>query len=100
MSLSAEPLTAYDLTDLVRDEKRVAPVTVPRVVPGPVTPPRTIVVRSGDTLWSIAERSLPQPHTPADVARSWPRWFAANRAVIGPDPGLIRPGEQLAGPPP
>jgi hypothetical protein len=84
-------------------DRRVADagtVTVPRVVPGPVAPTRTIVVRSGDTLWSIAERSLPQPHTQADVARSWPRWFAANRAVIGADPGLIRPREQLAVPPP
>ena len=32
LSLSNEPLTAYDLTDLVRDEKRVAPVTVYRAL--------------------------------------------------------------------
>ncbi len=60
---------------------------------------RTVVVRSGDTLWDIAERQLPPGHTAADVARAWPRWFAANRDVIGPDPGVIRPGEQLQAPP-
>jgi Fur family zinc uptake transcriptional regulator len=32
LSLSSEPLTAYDLADLVRDEKRVAPVTVYRAL--------------------------------------------------------------------
>ncbi|MFI4995446.1 MAG: Fur family transcriptional regulator [Hyphomicrobiales bacterium] len=32
LSLSNEPLTAYDLADLVRDEKRVAPVTVYRAL--------------------------------------------------------------------
>jgi Fur family transcriptional regulator, zinc uptake regulator len=32
LSLSAEPLTAYDLADLVREEKRIAPVTVYRAL--------------------------------------------------------------------
>jgi len=32
LSLSSEPLTAYDLADLVRDDKRVAPVTVYRAL--------------------------------------------------------------------
>jgi hypothetical protein len=33
-----------------------------------------------------------------DIAAAWPRWYAANRAVIGPDPGLIRPGQELMPP--
>jgi len=32
LSRSAAPLTAYDLADLVRDEKRIAPVTVYRAL--------------------------------------------------------------------
>jgi Fur family transcriptional regulator, zinc uptake regulator len=32
LSRSAEPLTAYDLADLVREEKRIAPVTVYRAL--------------------------------------------------------------------
>lgn len=66
----------------------------PDSAPGPVT----VVVRPGDCLWRIAARALPAGHTAADVARSWPRWYAANRAVIGPDPDLIRPGQRLQAP--
>jgi hypothetical protein len=29
------------------------------------------------------------------VARTWPRWYAANRDAIGPDPDLLRPGTVL-----
>lgn len=68
---------------------------------GPV-PPRTartaqpvVVIVPGDTLWDIARRHLPAGASPADVAREWPRWYAANRAEIGPDPALIRPGTRL-----
>lgn len=32
LARSAEPLTAYDLVDLVRDEKRIAPITVYRAL--------------------------------------------------------------------
>ena len=38
------------------------------------------------------------PATAADVAREWPRWYEANRAVIGTNPSLIRPGELLVPP--
>jgi hypothetical protein len=43
-----------------------------------------VVVRAGDTLWDLADES------PA-----WHRIYALNRDVIGPDPDLIRPGQQL-----
>ncbi len=71
-------------------------------VPGVLTPasaPATrIVVRPGDSLWRIADAHLPSGHTPADVAAAWPAWYAANRATIGLDPGLIRPGQVLTAP--
>jgi hypothetical protein len=54
-----------------------------------------VVVQRGDTLWDIARRHLPRGASTADVATSWPRWYAANRAVIGGDPGLLRPGQRL-----
>jgi nucleoid-associated protein YgaU len=77
--------------------------SIPRApLPAPPTPvaagPPDVVVRPGDCLWHIAERALPVDHTPADVARAWPRWYAANRTVIGPDPHLIRPGQRLRAP--
>ena len=58
----------------------------------------TVTVRRGDSLWSIAERHLGATATDAEVARAWPEWYAANRAVIGDDPDLIHPGMQLVPP--
>jgi LysM repeat protein len=46
------------------------------------------VVQPGDTLSGIAAR--------LDVRGGWPALYAANRAVIGPDPDVIDPGTVLA----
>lgn len=56
------------------------------------------VVRRGDTLWDIAARHLGAHATNADIARAWPRWYAANRAAIGANPQLIHPGLVLRAP--
>jgi nucleoid-associated protein YgaU len=54
-----------------------------------------VVVHAGDSLWSIAARDLGgRARDPAVTAR-WHRVYATNRAVIGPDPDLIRPGQVL-----
>jgi nucleoid-associated protein YgaU len=58
----------------------------------------TVTVRRGDNLWSIAARHLGASASDAQIARVWPQWHAANRAVIGDDPDLIRPGMQLVPP--
>ena len=52
-------------------------------------------VRRGDTLWAVVARDLGPYATAAEIAREWPRWYAANRTVIGADPNMIRPGEVL-----
>jgi hypothetical protein len=57
-----------------------------------------VVVLRGDTLWAIAARHLGPGATDAQVAAEWPRWHAANRSTIGPDPDLILPGQRLAAP--
>jgi nucleoid-associated protein YgaU len=57
-----------------------------------------LVVRRGDTLWAIAARHLGPAADPAEIAREWPRWYAANRAVIGTDPDLLQPGQRLTPP--
>ncbi|HSR22457.1 MAG TPA: LysM domain-containing protein [Candidatus Eisenbacteria bacterium] len=57
-----------------------------------------VVVRRGDTLWDIAARHLGPRASAAEVAAAWPRWYAANRALVGPDPALIRPGQRLRPP--
>ena len=52
----------------------------------------TYVVQSGDTLSGIA--------TALGVRGGWPALYAANRAAVGPDPGLISPGTVLTLPAP
>lgn len=56
---------------------------------------REVVVRRGDSLWSIAARHLGPHPSDAEVARAWPAWFAANRDVVGDDPDVLRPGQLL-----
>jgi len=58
-----------------------------------------VVVRPGDTLWSIAAAQLGPGTSRNLIAASWPQWYAANRHVIGPDPGVIHPGQRLHPPP-
>jgi hypothetical protein len=57
-----------------------------------------VVVRRGDSLWTIAARHLGPGAGDAEVAEEWPRWYAANRAVIGDDPDLLLPGQVLQPP--
>jgi hypothetical protein len=69
------------------------------VVPGQVRHEATeVVVHRGDTLWGIVARHLGPHASDAEVARAWPRWYAANREVIGDDPDLIKPGQVLHAP--
>lgn len=57
-----------------------------------------VVVQPGDTLWSIAARHLPAGSDDATIAATWPRWHAANVAVVGDDPDVLRPGQVLVVP--
>lgn len=54
----------------------------------------TVVV--GDSLWTIARGLIDDPQPSArSIDRAWRTLWEANRAVIGPDPSLIRPGTVL-----
>lgn len=61
-----------------------------------------VVVR-GDCLWQIAGdrlgTGLGERPTNAEVAVAVHAWWTANRAVIGPDPDLLLPGQVLRPPP-
>lgn len=57
-----------------------------------------VPVRRGDSLWSIAARHLGPTASDAEVAWEWPRWYAANRDVVGDDPDLLTPGQLLRPP--
>jgi LysM repeat protein len=72
------------------DPGLIRPGTV-LVLPG-LRPPARYTVQPGDTLAGIAAALA--------VRGGWPALYAANRAVIGPDPALIRPGTVLALPRP
>lgn len=58
-----------------------------------------VTVRRGDSLWSITARHLGPGASDAEIALAWPRWYAANRDVIGADPDDLVPGQQLCPPP-
>jgi hypothetical protein len=59
---------------------------------------REVVVRRGDSLWSIAAQHLGPSATDEQIAREWPRWWSANRQVVGDDPDVIKPGQRLTPP--
>ncbi|ONI75501.1 hypothetical protein BWI15_06525 [Kribbella sp. ALI-6-A] len=56
------------------------------------------VVLRGESLWSIAAAELGPGASESAIAARWPQWYAANRAVIGPDPDLLLPGQVLQAP--
>ena len=70
-------------------------------LPSAAQPENHVVVR-GDCLWSIAETRLAQAlerePTAGEVATAVHAWWSANRAVIGPDPDLLLPGQVLRAP--
>ena len=86
------PERTYGATAPVRPVQATAPVAVARAVQEPV------VVAPGDSLWSVAARLLPATASDVEVAALWRRIYAANRVLIGDDPGLIRPGQRLVVP--
>jgi len=57
------------------------------------------VVRPGESLWSITARCLGPSASAADIARTWPQLWHANRDAIGPHPDVLLPGQQLRLPP-
>lgn len=54
-----------------------------------------VVVGQGDSLWSIAAAHLPAGASDAAIAAAWPRWYEANRTVIGADPDVLLVGQSL-----
>lgn len=86
-----------------------SPSTKPRVIvfddddmnPSPAEPDLIessgdYVVQVGDSLWTIARSLIDEPQPSArSIDRAWRTIWEANRAVIGADPSLIRPGTRL-----
>ena len=70
--------------------------------PAPPAAGDHVVVR-GDCLWDIAAAHLSdqlgRTASAAETARATSAWWAANAAVIGPDPDVLLPGQVLRPPP-
>jgi len=62
-------------------------------------PERTVLVKPGDSLWSISERRLGPEASPQRVYDHTYRMYALNRKRIGSDPDLIFAGQRLSLPP-
>lgn len=58
--------------------------------------PAEVVVRPGDSLWTIAATALGPGADNAAVAAHWQRIHRLNRRVVGTDPDVIQPGQHLA----
>jgi len=58
-------------------------------------PARPVLVRPGDSLWTIASDLLPASASDRAVTAAWHRLHGKNRAAIGCDPDLLLPGTRL-----
>jgi nucleoid-associated protein YgaU len=59
-----------------------------------------VTVSPGDSLWSISADRLSPDAADSDIDNAWRAWYSANIQVIGDNPDLILPGQQLLPPDP
>ena len=57
-----------------------------------------VAVLAGDTLWDIAAQAMGPGASDVEIAMRWPRWYEANRAIIGQNPDVLLPGQILQPP--
>ncbi|NUS35828.1 MAG: hypothetical protein HOQ04_05105 [Pseudarthrobacter sp.] len=67
---------------------------------GSRVPAATVTVLAGDTLWDIVAAHLGPEASDVQIALEWPRWYEANRGLIGPSPDVLLPGQVLVAPAP
>jgi nucleoid-associated protein YgaU len=102
---ASAPPPGVEVPVLDRVESAAATATTTgAATPATVTPPsleapEVHLVEPGDSLWHIAagELAVRLGHEPSDaeVIPYWRRLIDANRHVVGENPDLIRPGQQI-----
>lgn len=82
--------------------KPAPPPASPGIIARPISQTneesRAVTVGAGDTLWDIAAKDLGKLATDTEIAAHWPKWYSANKDVIGPDPAILLPGQVLLAP--
>ena len=94
-----DPARGPGLDGLPLPERALGPAHARSARPSTVRAPRTVVVRAGDCLWSLAAADVPAGASARRVTARWHAIHRLNAAVIGPDPDLIHPGQRLDLPP-
>lgn len=84
------PATAALVSGLPLPDRATAPSRAPAPAPA-----HSLVVRRGDTLWALARRDLGPRAADGAVNRRWQAIYALNRGVVGANPDVIHPGQQL-----
>lgn len=59
----------------------------------------TVAVLAGDSLWGIVANHLGYGASDVEIALEWPRWYEANKELIGQNPDVLLPGQILLPPP-
>jgi hypothetical protein len=60
------------------------------------TPKKSYVIKTGDSLWSIAQSQIVgETASATEIDNAWRKIWRANREVIGNNPSLIRPGQEI-----
>ncbi|MGF9646708.1 hypothetical protein AAIH32_01975 [Pseudarthrobacter oxydans] len=111
---SAEPLSvkqrsdhpATPPSDIDPGWRPAAPVAGPGLLAAPAvraveegkTAAGAVAVLAGDTLWDIAAQAMGPGASDVEIAMQWPRWYEANRAIIGQNPDVLLPGQILQPP--
>lgn len=69
---------------------------IPEVVESKSEVSKTYTIRSGDSLWSIAQSQIVgKDASVEEIDKAWREIWRANRDVIGDNPSLIRPGQKI-----
>jgi len=90
----AAPARNYPNSGTNRDQGHKRTPKPPTVrPPAPAPKPAGYTVRKGDNLWNIVKARLPKGSTDKQILDYTNRTYNANRAVIGNNPNLIKPGQ-------